>query len=136
MVAPTIDAALAWTATAALVQPAMPTGTTVYAPGKVPGADQNTGTLPQKWMQLTVERRYTETSHVGRTRTAFRAYLRAVADTRDNAEDILTRGCGALEEALLVIAGETSTPAAHETSEAVKPDDGKHSGMASYTFTL
>lgn len=136
MVAPTIDAGLAWTAAAAVVQPAMPAGATVYAPGKVPGADGNGGTPPQKWLQLTIERRYTETTHVGRTRTAFRAYLRAVADTHDNAENILTRACGAIEDVQIAVDGETSTPVTHETTEAVKPDDGKHSGMASFTFTL
>ncbi|MGH3349309.1 MAG: hypothetical protein ACRDPS_01490 [Nocardioides sp.] len=133
---PTISASLAWDAVTALLTPAMPAGASVYAPGTVPGADGNAGTLPQKWMQLTLERRFTETAHVGRTRTAFRAYLRAVADNEHNADDILTRGCEAIEEALLVIDGETSTPVAHETTQAVKPDDGKHSGMASYTFTL
>lgn len=136
MVAPTIDATLVRAAVTAVLQPAMPTGVTVYAPGKVPGADGNTGTLPQKWLLLTIERRYTETTHVGRTRTAWRIYTRGVGDTEHNAQVILVRCSEALEDLLLTVDGETSTPVAHETSETVRPDDGKFSGLTAWTFTL
>lgn len=128
--APTIDENLVHAAVAAVLQPALPTGVSVYAHGKVPAP------LPQKWVLLTIERRYTETTHVGRTRTAWRAYVRSVAINTYTARDLTFRCSEALEDLELVIDGETSTPVAHETSEAVRPDDDKFSGLTAWTFTL
>ncbi|MFJ9387704.1 hypothetical protein ACIRON_02715 [Nocardioides sp. NPDC101246] len=138
MVAPTVDVNAAYAAVSAEIAPSLPTGVKVYRPGKVPGWNGNTGSLPQMWVQLTIERRYTETTHGvrARTRTAFRAYVRSVADTEHNADE-LTRCCTeVLEDALLTVDGDASTPVEHETSEAVRPDDGKFSGLTAFTFTL
>lgn len=132
MVAPTTSANLAHSAIAALLTPALPAGTAVYAHGKVPSP------LPQKFVLLTVERAYVESTHGvrARTRASFRAYVRAVADMKHNADDIADRCSGALEDAWLVIDGSTSTPVQHESSEFVRPDDGKFSGLTTFTFTL
>lgn len=130
MVAPSVDENLVHAAVAAVLQPALPPGVSVYAHGKEPSP------LPQKWVLLTIERRYAETTHVGRTRTAWRAYVRSVADTKHNASDLDTRCSEAIEDLLLTVDGETSTPVAHETSETVRPDDGKFSGLTAWTFTL
>lgn len=136
MVAPSVDENLVHAAVAAVLQPALPAGVSVYAHGKVPGTNGSTAPLPQKWVLLTIERRYTETTHVGRTRTAWRAYVRSVADSKHNASDLDTRCSKAIEDLLLTVDGETSTPVAHETSETVRPDDGKFSGLTAWTFTL
>lgn len=133
---PTVDENVAHAAVKAVLQPALPAGVSVYAHGEVPGTNGGTTPLPQKWVLLTIERRYTETTHIGRTRTAFRAYVRTVADTKHNAGDLTLRCTEAIEDAVLVIDDVESTMVAHETSEAVKPDDGKFSGMTSFTFTL
>lgn len=132
MVAPTISANLAHSAIATLITPVLPAGTAVYAHGRVPSP------LPQMFVLLTVERAFAETSHGvrSRTRTSFRAYVRAVADHKHNADDITDRCSAVLEDAALLVDGWTSTPVQHESSEFVRPDDGKFSGLTTWTFTL
>lgn len=137
MVAPTIDQTAIWDVAKAALALLVPVGTTVYRRGSVPGADGNTGTLPQKFVTLHLERRYIPTSHGSRrrTRSGWRMIVRAAADSSRNAEALLV-DCSGVEDVEFVVDGETSTPVAHEASEAVKADDGKFSAATTYTFTL
>lgn len=132
MPAPTLDARLVYDAIAAILAPVLPAGVNVYAHGKVPA------TLPAKWVLLTVERTLLAPAHGARvrTRSAWRVYVRPAADTSRNAEGIANDCAVALEDVRLLVAGATSTPVAHDSTEAVRPDDGKFSGMTSYTFTF
>lgn len=134
---PTIDETAVWdvakTALAALV----PVGITVFRSGAVPGADGNGGTTPQKFVTLHLERRFLPASHGSRlrSRSGWRMVVRAVADTPRNASALLV-DCSGIEDQRLVVDSDTSTPVAHETSEAVKADDGKFSGTTAFTFTF
>lgn len=132
MPAPSVDSTLVHQAIAALLTPVLPTGCKVYAHGKVPMP------LPQKFVLLTIERAFLPASHGSRlrSRTAWRAYVRSAADSSHNAEDIAAKCSVVLEDSRLVVDGDTSTPVAHDSTEAVRPDDGKFSGMTSYTFTF
>lgn len=137
MVAPTARQIPVWDVAQAALASMPPAGVTVYRKGDVPGSDGNGGTLPQKFITLHLERRYIPASHNSRqrSRSGFRMVVRAVANTARNAEDLLD-DCSGIEGVEFVVDGETSTPVAHETSEVVKPDDGKFSAATTYTFTL
>lgn len=134
---PTTDETAVWDVVAAALTPLLPTGVTLYRSGAVPGADGNAGTVPQKFVTLHLERRFLPASHGARlrSRSGWRMVVRAVADTTRNAEALLV-DCSGIEDARLVVDTDTSTPVAHETSQAAKYDDGKFSGTTAYTFTL
>ena len=134
---PTIDETAVWDVVAAALTPLLPAGVTLYRAGAVPGADGNTGTLPQKFVTLHLERRFLPASHGARlrSRSGWRMVVRAVADTTRNAEALLV-DCSGIEDTRLVVDADTSTPVAHETSQAANADDGKFSGTTAYTFTL
>lgn len=137
MVAPTIDQTAIWDIAKASLAALVPAGVTVYRKGSVPGSDGNQGTLPQKFVALHLERRYIPASHGSRrrSRSGWRMVVRAVADMPRNAEALLV-DCSGIEDAQLTVDGSRSTPVEHESSEAVKADDGKFSAATTYTFTL
>lgn len=137
MVAPTLDQTAIWDVAQAALAPLFPAGVTVYRKGDVPGSDGNEGILPQKFVTLHLERRYIPASHASRlrSRSGWRMVVRAAADMARNAEALLV-DCSGIEDAQLVVGGGRSTPVEHESSEAVKADDGKFSAATTYTFTL
>ena len=137
MVAPTVDQTAVWDIVKATLVLLVPAGVTVYRRGAVPGTDGNSGTLPQKFVALHLERRYIPAAHGSRhrSRSGWRMVVRAVADSSRNAEALLV-DCSGIEDVEFVVGADTSTPVAQETSEAVKPDDGKFSAATTYTFTL
>lgn len=137
MVAPSVDETAVWDLVAALLTPMLDAGVELYRAGAVPGADGNGGTATQKYVTVHLERRYLPAVHGSRlrSRTGWRMVVRAVANTARNAADLLV-GCSGIEDQRLMHEGRRSTVVEHESSEAVRADDGKFSGSLTWTFTF
>lgn len=115
----------------------------VYEYGRVPGMKRddghgsNPGQTPASYGLLQVERVYLESATAARLsrRTSWRASLRAVGKSPADCKAALS-ALGAVENARLTIDARTSTPVAHESSEAPAPDDGWHSALVRFTYSL
>lgn len=110
----------------------------VYDYGKVPGADGNTGTLPDIYALLTVERRAGVPLRVAATtgRTGWRASVRVVGRTVDEARWALMFVSAALNEQRLTIDGQTTTRIQSESEQAPGPDAGRQSALSTWTYAL
>lgn len=109
----------------------------VYDYGQVPGADGNEGDMPDVYVVMAVERRTAPTGPGGFAQVSgWRIYLRGVGTTVAEARWAIAKATAALEGACLAIAGIESTPIAHETSTAVRPDDGRQSGLVEFVYAL
>lgn len=109
----------------------------VYDYGKVPGANGNQGTLPAIYVLITVERRYVAPMRAGRAgRSAWRVTCRYVGRTVDEARWAANRVTLALDEVELQIGGRRSTPITHESTTTVEPDEGRFSGLSTWTYVL
>jgi hypothetical protein len=107
-----------------------------YDDGSVPGINGNPGEIPDILVIASIERRYVEPMHAGRSpRSGWRIALRHVGRLPAEAQWAASRTAEAME-ARLVIDGHTSTPPTHESSVAVAADDGRFSGTALYTYAL
>lgn len=69
-------------------------------------------------------------------RRGWRITTRQVADTVSNAREMRRRTHAALEFARLSVAGGTSTPVQFEGAEAIGEDDGKWSGLETWTYAI
>ena len=115
-------------------------GEHVYDYGTVPGTDGNSGTMPARYLLLTVERR-TQPQVRASARTsvsAWRATVRGVGRwLPENARTALAEAAAALNEQRLTIGGQTSTPVQFESGQAPEPDGPEHySGLDLYTYAL
>lgn len=107
-----------------------------YDLGKVPGSTGNTGTLPQWYTELSVTRRFGGNPRVT-TESGVQGYritTRAVANSAANARNMRAKQHAALEEAVLVIDGEATTPIKFESAEPIAPDDGMFSGLTTWIY--
>lgn len=110
----------------------------VYAYGEVPGMDRNPGVIPDIYVLLTIERRYAPPVRmVGRpSRSGWRVTCRGVGRTVNEARWAMNASTNALEDLRLQIADATSTPLTLEVAQLVEPDDGRFSGLVTYTYVL
>lgn len=111
---------------------------TIYDYGKVPGADGNEGTLPNIYGLLSVERRGGVPVRRAATtgRTGWRASLRVVGRTTDEARWALKQVSDGLNEQRLTIAGGTTTRIQSESEQAPGPDAGRQSALSTWTYAL
>ncbi|GHJ59134.1 hypothetical protein NOK12_16520 [Nocardioides sp. OK12] len=110
----------------------------VYDYGKVPGADNNPGTLPHIYVLPAVERRTGALRRAGAyaKSSGWRVSVRAVGRTPDECRWALSRISLALDEARLTIGGDLTTPIQYESGQAPEPDDGKFSALEIYTYVV
>lgn len=109
----------------------------VYDFGMVPGADGNPGDLPPIFALLALERRYVQPNRAGRSGvTGWRLSVRYVGRSVAEARWAQMQVAAALNEVTLTIAGVTSTPVTHESTTAIALDDGRFSGLSSWTYAL
>jgi hypothetical protein len=110
----------------------------IYAYGEVPGMDGNPGTVPAIYALLVIERRYVPPGlMVARAnRSGWRVTVRGVGRTVNEARWAITKATRTLEDRRLQIAGATSTPLILEVAQLVEPDDGRFSGLATWTYAL
>lgn len=113
-------------------------GADTYDFGEVPGEDGNPGTIPRIFVLLQVERRYMQNTRGVReaTRSGWRVSIRYVGATSNEAKWAGKQVSTAMEAARLDVEGFESTPVEHESTEAVRPDDGMFSGLSAWTYAL
>jgi hypothetical protein len=107
-----------------------------YTRGKVPGLDNNPGTEPDIYAVLDLVRRDgSPRMRAGRTsRRSWRATVRGVGSTVDEARWALSRASTALEGVQLSVAGSFTTPLDFEGGQVVAPDKGRYSGALTWTY--
>jgi len=137
-VTPTLDATPHIDAAVAAIK-AVRIPNDVYPFGEVPGTNRkgaNSGTEPATYLRVTVERRYMEaTRMVGRAgRVAWRVSVRSASTNPRNTRQGLLDASTALNEARLVVAGQTSTPIQHETTNDLDYDDGYYLADVIFTY--
>lgn len=109
----------------------------VFEYGKVPGQSGNAGNLPPIFALPALERRYVPPERRGRTgRSGWRLSVRYAGSTPAEARWAALKVAQALDGVRLSIDGESSTPVTFESSSAIAPDDGRHSGESFWTYAL
>lgn len=113
-------------------------GEDTYDFGEVPGLDGNDGNVPRIHALLQVERMYVPSAHTARraTRSGWRASVRYVGTTVDEAGWALKHISTALDSKRLVVEDFTSTPLQHDVTDAIARDGGLRSGLTAWTYTL
>lgn len=140
--APAVDERGHAAAVAALIQAAFtalnPAWTeTVFDFGGVPGQNQNSGTVPDLFVALQVERRFVPNVRMVAlaSRSSWRIAARYVGRSVNNARLAGLVVTNALDGQRLTITGATSTPVLLESATSIQPDDGMFSGTSSWTYT-
>lgn len=88
-------------------------------------------------VQVGLARRYTGVERAGReAQKPYRLTTRPVAGFVGSARGLDKRVDSALNGARITVDGATSTPIRLETSDEIGPDDGKFSGLTTWTFVL
>lgn len=122
---------------AAVVAALTATGAIPYDLGKVPGTTGNPGTLPARYTEVSVMRRFggnpRSTSQSGVE--GYRITTRAVADSAANARNLRTKQHEALEELVLSVDGQFTSPIKFEGAEPIAPDEGEFSGLTTWTYS-
>lgn len=110
----------------------------VYAWGKVPGLDNNPGSIPGRYALLAVSRAYRESLQSTRhaTRSSWRVSVRHVGLTTNEADWAGFLVSGVLDSVVVEIGGFRSTPLQHDVTDDVRQDDGMFSGLVAWTYTL
>jgi hypothetical protein len=133
--APALDERLHDSALRALLKG--PLNEQVYGYGEVPGADGVEGELPDVYVVMAVERRTAPVGPGGFAQVSgWRVYIRGVGRSVAEARWAIARATAALDGARIEVAGVSSTPIAHESSAAVRPDDGRQSGLVEFIYAL
>ena len=100
--------------------------------------DEMPGKLPAQFTQVTISQRFggnpRQTTRSGVT--GWRITTRQVGKSVSNARELRKRTHQALEQAVLAVAGETSTPVAFETADPIGADDGWYSGLETWTYVI
>lgn len=109
-----------------------------YDYDEVPGANGNTGTQPNIYVAISLERRYNpnlrSTAQAGMT--GWRIAARGVGRTVDEVRWALFKVAEALNEQRLTIDGTPTTPIQFENDlEAPRYDDGRFTAAAAYTYS-
>lgn len=88
-------------------------------------------------VQVSVARRFSDAERAGReSQSPWRLQTRPVANSVTNARTIAQKCSAALSGSRLTIDGATSTPIRLESADDIGPDDGKFSGLTTWTFTF
>jgi hypothetical protein len=88
-------------------------------------------------VQVTLTRRFAERERAGReAQTPWRLTTRPVANFVANGRQMAALCYAALNGVRLAAGGETSTPVRLESSDAISEDDGKFSGLTTWTLTF
>lgn len=111
-------------------------GAVPYDLGKVPGSTGNTGKVPQWYTEVSVSRRYGSNPRVTSASgvQGYRITTRAVANSAANARNVRAKQHAALEETVLTVDGEATTPIKFESAEPIASDEGMFSGLTTWTF--
>lgn len=109
-----------------------------YEYDEVPGVNGNDGTEPRKYAVFSIERRYNPNLNLGAKAGTggWRAAVRAVGTTVDEARWVMFKTALALNEARLSIGSARTTPIQFESDQAPEYDDGRFAGLALYTYAL
>lgn len=93
--------------------------------------------LPDYYTEVSVSRRYGGEALASSelTSKSYRITTRQVAKTITNARRLRAKGAG-LEDTLLTVGGDTTSPVAFETEDLIGPDDGWYSGLQTWTYAL
>lgn len=136
MTAPVLDPRVHRTAFKALLTG--PLNGHVYDYGKVPGLDNNPGTVPGRYILPTVSRAYRESLQSTRhaSRSSWRVSVRHVGLTTNEADWAGFLVSGLLDSAVIEIGGFRSTPLQHDVTDDVMADGGMFSGLIAWTYTL
>lgn len=129
-----VDARPHGTAVRAAIAAALGT-THVYDHGKVPGAAGNEGTLPEIFVLVAIERRYSpvlRSAHAGNA--GWRVLTTALGRTVAESEWAQAKVDAALNEQRLAVAGTPTTRIQLESTTAPKFDDGRFAADAFYTY--
>lgn len=109
-----------------------------YEFGRVPGVDGNKGTQPAIYALLDVQRRpyapQTLSAHTDVTGWALTVV--GVGTTRNEAAWVLGQVTEALEELVVTLDGQESTPLLFDVHDPIRPDGDRQSGRVSYTYVL
>ena len=103
---------------------------------KVPGSTGNPGTLPPYYTEVSVMRRFGGNPRVT-TQSGVQGYritTRAVANSAANARNMRSKQHAALEETVLVVDGEATTPIKFDSAEPIAEDEGMYSGLTTWTY--
>lgn len=95
-------------------------------------------TLPNIYALVSVERRFTASARATSqaSRSSWRLSVRGVGRTIAECQWADKRITEAVEQHRALIGGKTSTLPRHETSNAPKPDDSRHSSLTHWTYSL
>lgn len=93
--------------------------------------------LPAIFALVSVERRFVFPDRGGMSsRSSWRALVRYTGLTSWEAERASSKVATALDGTRLTVDGVTSTPLLHESTDAIRRDEGRFSGESRYTYTL
>lgn len=88
-------------------------------------------------VQVTLGRRFSEAERGGmEAQSPYRLTTRPVADTVSNGREIAGRVKAGLSGARIVAGGKTSTPVRLESEDQIGEDDGRYSGLSTWTFVF
>jgi hypothetical protein len=140
--APAVDERRHSAAVIAVIQAAFtaldPTWTAnVFDFGEVPGQDENSGTVPDMFVALQIERRFVPNTRMVAlaSRSSWRISARYVGRTVNNARLAALAVTDALDGTRLTVDAATSTPVLLENTTSIQPDDGMFSGSSQWTYT-
>lgn len=93
--------------------------------------------LPDSFTQVGVARRFGGQQRGSGVREGqlFRIVLRQVAKDFDNAETLRAKSAG-LENAVLTVGGDTTTPIEFESADPIGEDDGRYSGDETWIYRI
>lgn len=112
------------------------TDTRTYDYDEIPGANGNDGELPDIYVAVSLERRYSPVLRSAKAGgTGWRIGARAVGPTVDEVRWALLKVALALNEKRLNISGTSTTPIQFETDEAPARDEGVYTAVALYTYS-
>lgn len=106
-------------------------GASAYDLGDVPAS------APDRYSEVTVTRRFggQQRSSGVRDVELYRITVRQVAKLYQNAQNLRAKSAG-LEDAVLTIGGETTTPIEFSSAQPIGPDDGWFSGLQVWNYAI
>lgn len=108
----------------------------VFEYGQVPGADNTPGTLPYIFALISLERRFNPDVRLSAETevVAWRLSVRSMGRTISETQWAMFRVAAALNEKSLPVGDDFTSPLQFESDQAPELDDGRYSGMSTFTF--